>query len=139
MGNETDPACAEILAQAGFDFVFIDTEHTVLDPYLLQGLLMAFDGTDTVPIVRVASHDPALIKRMLDLGAGGIIVPMVNDAQQAKAAVAACKYPPPGNSQHRSSASQQLWPRQGRVLANSQRLAHNRHVGGTPEGDRQHR
>lgn len=92
----TDPACAEIMAQAGFDFAFIDMEHTTIDPHVLHGLLMGFHGTDTVPVVRVPSHDAAWIKRVLDLGAGGIIVPMVNTAEEAKAAVAACKYPPQG-------------------------------------------
>lgn len=92
----TDPTCAEILAQIGFDFVFIDMEHTVLDAHLLHGLFMGFHGTETVPIVRVVTHDPGPIKRILDLGAGGIIVPMVNNAAEARSVVAACKYPPQG-------------------------------------------
>jgi 2-keto-3-deoxy-L-rhamnonate aldolase RhmA len=92
----TDPACAEIMAQSGFDFAFIDMEHTTLDPHLLHGLLMAFGGSETVPLVRVASHDPAEMKRVWDVGAGGVIVPMVNSAAEARAVVAACKYPPQG-------------------------------------------
>jgi 2-keto-3-deoxy-L-rhamnonate aldolase RhmA len=92
----TDPACAELVARMGYDFVFIDMEHTTLDPHLLHGLLMAFDSCDTVPLVRVSSHDPAEMKRVWDLGAGGVIVPMVNTPAEACAAVAACKYPPDG-------------------------------------------
>lgn len=92
----TDPTCAEIMAQVGLDYVFIDMEHTVIDLSLLHGMLMGFHGTETVPVVRVPSHDADLIKRVLDLGVGGVVVPMVSNAEEARAAVAACKYPPRG-------------------------------------------
>jgi 2-keto-3-deoxy-L-rhamnonate aldolase RhmA len=93
----SNPNVAEIMAGTGFDWVLIDTEH---GPFGLEGLqitLMAFNGTPTVPIVRVAWNDPVRIKQVLDLGADGVLVPMVNSAAEARLAVAACRYPPAGN------------------------------------------
>lgn len=87
---------AEILAGTGFDWVLIDAEHGPFDLDGLQTVLAAFNGARTVPIVRVAWNDAVRIKQVLDLGADGVLVPMVNSAAEAKAAVAACKYPPEG-------------------------------------------
>jgi 2-keto-3-deoxy-L-rhamnonate aldolase RhmA len=92
----SNPNIAEIMAGTGYDWVLIDTEH---GPFGLEGLqvaLMAFKGVQTVPIVRVAWNDAVRIKQVLDLGADGILVPMVNSPSEARAAVAACKYPPEG-------------------------------------------
>ena len=90
------PAVAEVLARIGFDWIIIDTEHAPLNASQVERILMAFSGSETLPIVRVAWNDLVLIKLMLDVGAGGIMVPMVNSAQEAVRAVAACKYPPQG-------------------------------------------
>jgi 2-keto-3-deoxy-L-rhamnonate aldolase RhmA len=92
----SNPNVAESMAGTGYDLVLIDAEH---GPFGLEGLqvaLMAFKGSPSVPIVRVAWNDPVRIKQVLDLGADGILVPMVNSASEALAAVAACKYPPEG-------------------------------------------
>jgi len=91
-----DPASAEIMAGTGYDWVFIDMEHSPFDMKSLQHVLMAFNGRSTVPIVRVPWNDRIRIKRVLDLGAEGVLVPMVSSAEEARAAVAACKYPPMG-------------------------------------------
>ncbi|MCU0503341.1 MAG: aldolase/citrate lyase family protein [Anaerolineae bacterium] len=91
-----DPAVAEVEAEWGYDGLIIDTEHATFDPPALRGVLMAFRGTDCVPIVRVTANDPALIKIALDLGAGGVLIPLVDDAAAAQAAVAACRYAPEG-------------------------------------------
>ena len=80
----------------GYDGLIIDTEHATFDPPALRGVLMAFRGTDCVPIVRVTANDPALIKIVFDLGAGGVLIPLVDDAASAQAAVAACRYAPEG-------------------------------------------
>jgi len=91
-----DPAVAEIMAAIGFDWVLIDGEHA---PYTLENLtvvLMAFDGQATVPIVRVPWNDRVAIKQVLDLGATGILIPYVCSPEEARRAVAACKYPPAG-------------------------------------------
>ncbi len=78
------------------DFVWIDAEH---NPHSLEGVqahCMATKGSQTTPLVRVPWNDPALIKPVLDLGAAGVIVPMIKTADDARRAVAACRYPPEG-------------------------------------------
>ena len=91
-----NPVMAEILATTGYDWVLIDTEHGAFTTESLQMALMTFNGSPTVPIVRVAWNDPVRIKQILDVGADGILVPMVNTPEEARQAVAACKYPPAG-------------------------------------------
>jgi len=87
---------AEILAGAGFDWMLIDGEHApnTLDSILAQ--LQAVAAYAVHPVVRCAWNDPVEIKRLLDLGARNLLVPMVQDAAQAAAAVAATRYPPEG-------------------------------------------
>jgi 2-keto-3-deoxy-L-rhamnonate aldolase RhmA len=92
----SDMAVAEIMAGVGFDWVLVDTEHA---PFTMEGLarvLLAFDKWPTVPIVRVPWNDPVIIKQVLDLGAGGILIPYVCSEEEARKAVAACKYPREG-------------------------------------------
>ncbi len=91
-----NPMIAEIMAGAGFDWVFIDTEHGGFSNEGFQTCLMAFNGSPTVPMTRVAWNDHVLIKQALDMGAEGILIPMVSSAAEARAAVSACKYPPEG-------------------------------------------
>jgi 2-keto-3-deoxy-L-rhamnonate aldolase RhmA len=91
-----ESAVAEIMAGSGFDWILIDTEHAPFSPEGLQTVLTAFNGQECVPIVRVPWNNPAVIKQALDLGAGGVLVPMVNTPDEARAAVAACRYPPEG-------------------------------------------
>jgi 2-keto-3-deoxy-L-rhamnonate aldolase RhmA len=93
----TDPAGTEILGRTGFDFLIVDTEHGgAWDLQQVQGMLMALNGTDTVPIVRVPWNDPVRIKLMLDLGVEGILAPMVSTVAECRDLVAACRYPPHG-------------------------------------------
>lgn len=91
------PVIAEILAGTGFDWVVIDTEHGGFDNEGLMTNLIAFNGSPTVPIVRVPWNDAVRIKQILDMGADGVLVPMINSPAEARAAIAACKYPPVGN------------------------------------------
>lgn len=91
-----NPMIAEIMAGAGLDWVVIDTEHGGFGNEGLQTDLVAFNGSPTVPIVRVPWNDAVMIKQVLDMGADGILIPMVNTPDEARAAVAACKYPPQG-------------------------------------------
>ena len=91
-----NPMIAEIMAGAGFDWVLIDTEHGGFSNEGLQTCLIAFNGSPTVPMVRVAWNDAVLIKQALDMGADGILIPMVSSTAEARAAVSACKYPPDG-------------------------------------------
>lgn len=86
---------AEIMAMAGFDWLFIDGEHGPLEPADVRTLLIAAKGTPC--LVRVPAIDEVPIKKALDLGAAGVIVPQVNSAQQAARVVDMCRYPPVGS------------------------------------------
>ena len=91
-----DPGVAELLAWSGYDFVVIDQEHgpgTIGDAV---ALLRACACADCPAIVRVPWNDQVYLKRILDAGANSIMVPMIELAEEAKAAVAACRYPPAG-------------------------------------------
>lgn len=90
------PSVAELLGHAGFDWLVIEMEHGGLGMAEVQQMLMAVDGTAAVPLVRVPSPDPGPIQRVLDLGALGVVVPMVRSAEQARAVVAATRYPSAG-------------------------------------------
>ena len=90
------PDVTETLSRLGFDWLFIDGEHAPLSIETMQTLLQAMNGTDCTPILRPQWNDMVIIKRMLDIGAHGIIVPMVNTKEEAEYAVRACKYPPQG-------------------------------------------
>jgi 4-hydroxy-2-oxoheptanedioate aldolase len=87
---------AEIMARQGFDALCIDLQHGTVETSHVLPMLQAISQTDTVPFVRVSWNDPAAIMRALDLGAYGIIVPLVNTAEEAAKAVAACRYMPTG-------------------------------------------
>jgi len=88
------PEATEVLAASGFDWLFIDGEHSPLSPAAVQRMLMA---AGQVPCaVRVPCNDEAFIKQALDGGAAGIIVPQVNSAEDAALAVRRAKYPPAG-------------------------------------------
>ena len=87
---------AEMMARQGFDALCIDLQHGSVEANDVLPMLQGISQTDTVPFVRVAWNDPASIMRALDLGAYGIIVPLINTAEEAAQAVAACRYPPAG-------------------------------------------
>ena len=78
------------------DFVWIDAEHNALSLETVQAHIMATKGSDTTPLVRVPWNDPVLIKPVLDIGAAGVIVPLIRTADDVRQAVAACRYPPDG-------------------------------------------
>jgi len=90
------PALVEVAGHAGFDFVILDTEHGPADSEGLEHLIRAADAAGTTPIVRVTMNDRGLILRALDAGALGVLVPHILSAADARAAVAAVKYPPEG-------------------------------------------
>lgn len=91
-----DTLVAEMCASLGYDWMLFDTEHSALDPLTVLPLLQAVAPYPVSPIVRPGSNDPVEIKKLLDLGAQTILVPMVNSADEARAAVAAVTYPPQG-------------------------------------------
>jgi 4-hydroxy-2-oxoheptanedioate aldolase len=92
----TDPDTAEVIARGGFDYLVVDLQHGLAGSDSLPKLLGAVSGTTTEALVRVPWNEPAMIMRALDLGAAGVIVPLVNTADDARSAVAACRYPPDG-------------------------------------------
>jgi 4-hydroxy-2-oxoheptanedioate aldolase len=87
---------AEVMARQGLDALVVDMQHGTTTMSEVLPMLQAISQTDTVPVVRVPWNDPATIMKALDLGAYGIIVPLVNTAEDAAKAVAACRYPPVG-------------------------------------------
>jgi len=90
------PAIAEIMANAGFDWLAIDLEHSVITIREAEELIRVIELSGVTPLVRLTSNNADLIKRVMDAGAHGIIVPMVNSAADAKIAVQSIKYPPHG-------------------------------------------
>jgi 4-hydroxy-2-oxoheptanedioate aldolase len=87
---------AELMAKAGFDAVTIDMQHGLADYETALTMLVAISTTDTVPLVRVPWNDPAILMRVLDAGAYGVICPMINSRREAEAFVNACRYAPQG-------------------------------------------
>jgi 4-hydroxy-2-oxoheptanedioate aldolase len=87
---------AEIFAGAGVDYVCVDQQHGVIDYDSMVPMFQAIRAEGTAAITRVLSNDPFLIMKALDAGAWGVIVPLVNDAEDAARAVSACRYPPRG-------------------------------------------
>ena len=87
---------AEVTAHAGFDWALIDMEHSPNDYFSVLGQLQVFAASDTTAIVRVEWNDTVAVKRLLDLGAPGILFPMIQSVEETEQAVAATRYPPHG-------------------------------------------
>ena len=86
----------EALAGAGYDWLLLDTEHSPADVLTVLPQLQAAAAYDVSTVVRPAANDPVLIKRLLDCGAQSLLIPYVQSAEEARAAVAAVRYPPAG-------------------------------------------
>lgn len=86
----------EILSRLGFDWLLLDAEHGPLSFETMQQMIQAMNGSDCIPIVRPQWNDLVQIKRILDIGAYGVLIPWVNSKEEAENAVRACKYPPEG-------------------------------------------
>ncbi len=94
--NMASPIAAEIAGLAGYDCVMIDHEHGPGGLMDAVGLMQAISATPASPLMRVPWNDPVQIKRALDIGVEGLMIPAVGSAAEARAAVAACRYPPAG-------------------------------------------
>jgi 2-keto-3-deoxy-L-rhamnonate aldolase RhmA len=92
----SSPVVAELLSHLGFDWLWFEMEHTALSTGDVLTMLQTTNGTDMSTVVRVPWNDKTLIKRVLDTGPDGVIVPLVNSRAEAEAAVRAMKYPPWG-------------------------------------------
>ncbi len=86
----------EIMATAGFDWLAIDMEHAAIGYESAQNVIGHIQGNGMKALVRVSKNEEVVIKRILDAGADGVIVPMIKNAQEAKQAVEYVKYPPEG-------------------------------------------
>lgn len=91
-----DATVTEVAAASGFDFVWIDMEHGVNMPEDVLNHIRAVRGTKCAPFVRVPSNEPWLVKTVIDFVPAGVIFPMVNTPEDARAAIAACRYPMEG-------------------------------------------
>jgi 4-hydroxy-2-oxoheptanedioate aldolase len=99
------PVVTEILGLAGFDFLLLDQEHGLGDPTSLVGQLQAINTTPATSVVRVPWNDHVYLKRVLDAGVEGVMIPSIETAEEARAAVAACHYPPRGRRGAASSSA----------------------------------
>jgi 2-keto-3-deoxy-L-rhamnonate aldolase RhmA len=90
-------AVTEIMARAGYDAVMIDMEHGPMDFGQATEMLRALNGFEVAPLARVPANDPVDLKRILDTGVTGVMVPAVHSVADAERAVAGCRYPPKGH------------------------------------------
>ena len=90
------PSVTEIMAMAGCDWLVVDLEHSTIDIGTAEQLIRTIDLCGVAPLVRLTSNSSDQIKRVMDAGAHGIIVPMVNATEDAESAVAATRYAPLG-------------------------------------------
>jgi len=88
---------AEIMARSGFDSLTIDMQHGAIDYAAAIGMLSALTATEVMPLVRVPNSDPTFITRLLDMGALGVICPMISTAEEARTFAAGARYYPAGN------------------------------------------
>lgn len=93
LGHHSIP---EIMARAGFDWLTVDMEHSAITLHEAQQMIQVIELCGVTPLVRVGENNMTLIKRVMDSGAHGVIVPMVNSKEDAEKAVSAVKYPPVG-------------------------------------------
>ena len=91
------PACAEIFARAGFDWICVDLEHGAINLESMTNICRTIDAFDCVPVARLPMNDPVWIHRCLDAGVRGLIIPMINSGAEAKRACRNAKYPPLGD------------------------------------------
>jgi 2-dehydro-3-deoxyglucarate aldolase len=101
------PAIAEIFAAAGYDYLVIDGEHAPQTPSGIQLQMQAMNGYKCTPIVRFGRNDPDEIRLALDMGAGGVLIPLIKTAADVEKTVSACRYPPVGTRSYGPSRAYQ--------------------------------
>ena len=111
-----DPFAAEVLAQCGFDWACVDLQHGLAGLETAGSMLQAISLSGIPPLVRIPANEPWIVMRALDLGAAGVIVPLVSSPDEAEQAARACRYPPEGGRSY------------GAVRVSSRRRADARHA-----------
>ncbi len=91
-----NPVVAEIMANSGFEWLTVDMEHSSITLEVAQDLIRTIELSNCIPLVRISENNPIIIKRVMDAGAHGVIVPMVNTREEAERAVKSVRYPPKG-------------------------------------------
>jgi 2-keto-3-deoxy-L-rhamnonate aldolase RhmA len=102
-----------VVANSGFDFLWLEGEHSPLTLETMRNMILATQGRKAVPFTRVPVNELWTAKRMLDIGSLGVIFPFTNTPDLARRAVAACKYPPEGDRGYGPSLSSLRWPAPG--------------------------
>src|SRR3989338_4591777 len=100
------PSITEIFTRAGVDFIGIDLEHSTISQEQAQRIIAAAQAGGIACLPRVASHNGEQIKRMLDSGADGVIVPNVSSREEVEKLIDWCKYPPAGQRNYRIARAQ---------------------------------
>ncbi len=90
------PDVTEVLSRLGYDWLLLDNEHSPIGLETMQRMMQSMNGSNCTPIARPQWNDMVMIKRVLDIGAHGVLVPWVNTKEEAEYAVRACMYPPEG-------------------------------------------
>jgi 2-keto-3-deoxy-L-rhamnonate aldolase RhmA len=117
-------ATAEAMGCAGFDWLVLDMEHVPIDFKDAYAILQAIGGTPACPVLRLAWNDPVLVKRALDIGAQTLMFPFIENADQARSAVASTRYPTSGQAGSRGYAAMHRASRYG-TLADYNALAND--------------
>lgn len=90
------PTIAEVMGRSGFDWLIVDMEHGIVGLESVQTMIQVLGATPAAPIVRVPWNEPVIIKQVMETGPMALMVPQVNSAKEAEAAVKATRYPPQG-------------------------------------------
>jgi 2-keto-3-deoxy-L-rhamnonate aldolase RhmA len=109
----SSPDAAAVLANAGFDFLWIEGEHSPLTLETTRNIILLTQGRKAVPFTRVPVNELWTAKRMLDIGSLGVVFPFTDTPELARQAVAACKYPPEGKRGFGPGMASQRWPAAG--------------------------
>ncbi len=139
VANLRDPGGAEIVALAGYDWLLLDTEHNPLTETDVLGILHALRGFDIQPIVRLRANREEHVKWVLDAGAGGVMIPAIKSADEARHAVSICKYHPLGSRGFSPNRASGYWTHGKEYLASANQdvllLCMIEHVGAVREID----
>ena len=138
--NSHSPTVAEQLAHSGYDWLLVDTQHGPMGHESLSGMLAGVSNGGAISMVRVGGYtDRAGIQQSLDMGADGVLVPYINTADEARAAVSCCRYPTAGTRSVYFPAAQHEQGRPARLRWRGKRQRDRCAAGGDGRLHPQHR